>query len=178
MIIRATSKLLKISGIKPVKNEWKSEEIFPGEWYGNSLKTGHAGKLYILLFHNTTKISIICPPKSINAALKLLPERVENFLVRHRFESFLDKLELESIYSIYTTNDRSTLSFMNQIAYNAEWHLSNSQPLEICNLESLEDIHSDYLFSKKGKVGHYETTLDILNKIHKTLNETTGSETK
>ena len=160
-----------------MKNEWKSEETFPGEWYGNLLKTGHAGKTYVLLFHNKTKISIICPTKSISAALKLLPKRLENFLVRHRFETFLDKFELESTNNIYTTNDKSTLSFMNQIAYNAEWHLSYSQPLEECNLENIEDIHSKYLFSKKGKVGHYETTLDILNRIHRSLDETTDSVT-
>lgn len=43
MIIRATGKQLKVCGIKPVGNEWKSNQIFPGEWYGNALKIGHEG---------------------------------------------------------------------------------------------------------------------------------------
>ncbi len=172
MIIRGTSKLLKISRIKPIKNQWKSDQVLPGEWYGNVLKTGHVGKTYILFFHNTTKISIICPTKSINKAVKLLPERVKNLLIRHHFKSFLDKFELESENKIYTTNDRSTLGFMNQPIFTAEWHLSKDRSLEKSKLEHIENILMTCMFPTKGDSNNYETPLDILKNIQKTLDET------
>ncbi|MFO8021843.1 MAG: hypothetical protein R6U65_05195 [Perlabentimonas sp.] len=165
MIFRATIKLLKSSVIKPVKCEKTTDEVFPGEWYGNILKTGHVGKTYVLLFHNTTKIAIICPTKSLNVAIKMLPERLERFLVRHKFESIIDEFELKSENKIFTTNDRRTLAFINEIGYNAEWHLSLSESLESCDLEYIEDIHTKYLFPIKGKTHKYETTFDILKRI-------------
>ena len=56
MIVRATNKILKISGIKPVIFEDHNSDVFPGDWYANSIKTGRSGKLVTLFFHNHTKI--------------------------------------------------------------------------------------------------------------------------
>ncbi len=165
MIIRATSKLLKISGIKPVKYEEENENIFPGEWYANTVKTGHIGKLVVLFFHNKTKISIICPTKSLNIAIKQLPERLEEFLKRNKFESIIKGFELFSEIRIYSTKDRSTLAFMNQISANIEYHLIESNSLENFDYRYLEDIHTEYLFSINGKAGKYETTIDILKRL-------------
>ena len=165
MIIRATNKLLNISGIKPIKYSNNSTEILPGEWYAKTVKTGHIGKLVVLFFHNNAKISIICPTKSLNIAIKQLPDRVKNYLARHNFDSLIDQFDLNSEIQIFTTESKSTLSFMNQLSINIEWHLSKAESLDNIDYNKPEDINSDYLFSIKGKSGKYETTIDILNRI-------------
>ena len=166
MIIRATSKLLNISGIKPVKFSDNSNDILPGDWYVNTVKTGHLGKLVTIFFHNNAKISIICPTKSLNLALKQLPSRAKNYLSRHNFQSLTDKFELDSDIQIFTTDSKSTLAFINQISANIEWHLCNAESLDTVDYNKLEDIHSDYLFSTNGKSGKYESTIDILKRIN------------
>jgi hypothetical protein len=164
MIVRATNKLLKISKIKPMSLDGNKDDL-SGDWYANTLKTGSSGKLFILFFHNKTKISIICSTKSLNIATKQLSERVKALLVRHGFISLIDKFDLNSEISIYTTNSKSTLAFMNQVRSNIEWHLDKSDCKENADLEKIEDIHTDYLFSIDGKAGKYETTIDILKRF-------------
>ncbi len=165
MIIRATNKLLNISGIKPVKLNDVSTDIFPGDWYAKTVKTGHLGKLVVLFFHNNAKISIICPTKSLNLAIKQLPDRLKKYLTRHNFDLLIDKFDLNSELQIFTTDSKSTIAFMNQLSANIEWHLSNADSLNNIDYDNLEDIHSKYLFSIDGKSGKYETTIDILKRI-------------
>ena len=165
MIIRATNKLLNISGIKPVKFSNSSTEILPGDWYAKTVKTGRLGKLVVLFFHNNAKISIICPTKSLNIAIKQLPDRVKSYLARHSYDSLIDKFDLSSEIQIFTTESKSTLSFMNQLTANIEWQLSKVENFDNIDFNKLEDIHSDYLFSIDGKSGKYETTIDILDRI-------------
>jgi hypothetical protein len=165
MIIRATSKLLNISGIKPVKFSVPTTDVFPGDWYAKTVKTGHLGKIVMLFFHNNLKISIICPTKSLNIAIKQFPDRLKNFLNRHDFEFLMDKFDLHSEIQIYTTDSKSTLAHMNRLSENIEWHLSNAVTMDNFNFEKLEDIHTDFLFSTNNKTKKYETTLDILKGI-------------
>lgn len=165
MIIRATKKLLNISGIKPVKFNDVSNDIFPGDWYAKTVKTGHIGKLVVLFFHNNAKISIICPTKSLNLAIKQLPDRLKKYLNRNNCDSLIDRFDLSSELQIFTTDSKSTLAFMNQLSANIEWHLSKTESLEKIDYDKLEDIHSDYLFSIDGKSGKYENTIDIINRI-------------
>ena len=82
MIIRATKKLLNTSGIKPVKNVNESDAPLPGEWYAGLVSTGRQGKLLIHFLHSSTKLSILCPGKSLNKALPVFPERLEQLLRR------------------------------------------------------------------------------------------------
>jgi hypothetical protein len=56
MILRATSKLLKLSKAEQTKDLYVVKEPLPGEWFANTLKTGHSGKTYLLFFHKHTKI--------------------------------------------------------------------------------------------------------------------------
>jgi hypothetical protein len=165
MIIRATKKLLKISRIKPVDFENNSSQLLPGEWYANIIRTGYVGKLVVLFFHNYTKISIVCPTKSLNVAINQLPARVENYLIRHNFISLLDMFELGSEINIFSTNSRSTLAFMNQLMSNIEWHLSKAGSFDNIDYDKVEDIHSNFLYSIKGKSGKYESPLEILKQI-------------
>ena len=170
MIVRATNKLLKISGIKPVKFEDNNNDYLPGEWYANTVKTGKPGKLVILFFHNKAKISLIFPTKSLNIAIKQLPIRAKNYLIRHGFESLIKNFDLDSDIIIYTTNSKSTLGFMNQLSFNYEWHLQKADSLENFDYDYLEDIHFDYLFTLNGKAGNYEKTFDILKRINESIN--------
>ena len=164
MTVRATTKLLKMSGIKPVIFENNNSEIFPGDWYANIIKTGRSGKLVILFFHNHTKISIICPTKSLNIATKKLPDRAKSYLVRHGFNSLIDKFSLDSEINIYKTTSKSTLAFMNQLSANIAWHLTKADSLVDFDYDKLEDLHSDFLFSSNSNASKYETPIDILNR--------------
>ncbi len=130
MIIRATKKLLRIAGIKPLKSDENNDAVFSGEWYANTVKTGHPGKLVMLLYHNKTRISIICPTKSLNIAVKQLPVRVENYLTRLGFKTLIPNFDLNSEIQIYTTDSKSTLAYMNQLIFNIEWHLGRAESLE------------------------------------------------
>ena len=65
MIIRATSKLLSVSRISPVKNDSLIADSFPGEWYANLLSTGRVGKPAIHFLHYPTMITIIYIGKSL-----------------------------------------------------------------------------------------------------------------
>ena len=165
MIIRATGKLLKVSRIKPVRYENTSDQKLPGEWYTNIIKTGYVGKMVVLFFHNRTKISILCSTKSLNIAIKQMPDRVKNFLIRHEFGSLVDKFDLNSSIKIFTSNSRSTLAYMNQLCSNIEWHLKKAGSFDNIDYDKIEDIHSDFLYSINGKSGKYETPLGILKQI-------------
>lgn len=165
MTIRATKKLLNISGIKPVKFKDASNDILPGDWYAKTVKTGHFGRLVVLFFHNNAKISIICPTKSLNLAIKQLPERLKKYLTRHNFEFLFDKFDLNTGIQIFTTESKSTIGIMNQLSANIEFHLSNAKSLDNFDYNKFEDIHSNYLFTIESKIGKYETTIDILNRI-------------
>jgi hypothetical protein len=168
MIIRATSKLLNISGIKPVKQEYISDKAFPGEWYAGILKTGKPGKLVIHFLHNTTKVSILCPTKSLNNALTLLPERVSNFLGRHGFKHLYEMYGLNTPVEIYATDSRSMLAYMNQLRFNMEYHLEQAETYETIDFKWIEDIHTDYLFSTGDKKKKYVSTIDLLNSVWRT----------
>ncbi len=162
MIVRGTNKILKISGIKPQTFAYDSSDVFPGDWYANTIKTGRPGKIITLFFHNHTKISIICPTKSLNIAIGQLPDRLKSYLIRHGFESLIERFELDSEVNVYKTSSRRTLGFMNQISANIEWHLINADSLIEYNYDKLEDIHSYFLFSIYGSTSKYETTIGIL----------------
>ena len=148
MIIRATHKLLKISGIKPVKNIAEMEDDLPGEWYAGLVSTGHPGKLAVHLIHNPTMINILILGKSLNKTLEQLPKRVENFLKRWGYSKLIQDFQLEANFQIYATNSRSMLGQMNQLKWNVEDHLAaaTKEHREI-NLDYIEDIHSEYPFT-------------------------------
>ena len=59
MIIRATTKLLSIARIKPVKMEASINGPLPGEWYASLLSTGRKGGSVIHFLHHPTLISIL-----------------------------------------------------------------------------------------------------------------------
>ena len=73
MIIRATTKLLTIARIKPVKLEASINGPLPGEWYASLLSTGRKGGSVIHFLHNPTMISILVMGRSLNKALDVLP---------------------------------------------------------------------------------------------------------
>ena len=170
MIVRATNKILNISGIKSVIFEDNDSDIFPGDWYANNIKTGRSGKLVTLFFHNHTKISIICPTKSLNIAIKQLPGRAKSYLIRHGFDSLIEKFDLDSEKNVFKTSSRSTLAFMNQLSANIEWHLTKADSLVDFDYDKLEDIHSDFLFSINGNASKYETPLEILKRYTHNIN--------
>ncbi|HNV96652.1 MAG TPA: hypothetical protein PKG63_09275, partial [Bacteroidales bacterium] len=68
MILRATTKVLNLSKIKPVVNTNDKSDKLPGEWYANVYSLGKPGKLGIYFVHQPTKITIIVPERSIQKA--------------------------------------------------------------------------------------------------------------
>lgn len=162
MVIRATAKLLKLSGIKAVKNEKELFPVLPGEWYANLLSLNRPGKLATHFLHYPTKISIIIPGKSLNKTLLLLPQRVADLLERQGFSVLMPKFQLQEPPLVFATNSRSMLAHMNQLRYNLEYHLAMPETIEAINYNEIEDTHLDWLFTKNGKAGDYEKPLEIL----------------
>ena len=65
MKIRATTKLLNISGIKSTKDESEPCETLPGEWYAGIMSLLRPGKFAVHFLHYPTYISIFIPVKFI-----------------------------------------------------------------------------------------------------------------
>ena len=163
MIIRATAKVLKLSGIKPIVSKDEMTTALPGEWYAGLLSMNRPGKMAIHFLHNPSKISIVLPGKSLNKTLPFLPGRIANLLQRNGFSHLIPAFNLSSDHQVYTTNSRSMIAFMNQLGYNLEYHLAMAESIEAIDYDRIEDIHLDWLFTKGGKAGNYEKPLEILS---------------
>ena len=164
MIIRATKKLLNTSGIKPIKNLNETDAPFPGEWYAGLVSTGRQGKMLIHFLHSSTKISVLCPGKSLNKALPEFPERLTHLLERLGCSRYIFQFQAHSKPEIFTTNSRSMLAHMNQMKYNIEYHVALVERLEDINYSEIEDMQSDALLSSGGP-GKYEKPTEILHRL-------------
>ena len=164
MIIRATSKLLSVSRISPVKNDSVIADSFPGEWYANLLSTGRAGKLAIHFLHYPTMVSVIILGKSLKQGVSTLPERASALLKRNGFSSLTDRYHLFTEYEIYATNNRFVLGNMNQMKFFIEDMLVETYELSENNIARTEDFMLEYLVGGKiaGKK-NYVSPKEILN---------------
>ena len=165
MKIRATTKLLNISGIKPIKDVNDPLDALPGEWYAASVFLLRKGKLAVHFLHYPTYISIIIPGKSLNKIIPLLPGKISAFLRRYGYEKLESAFKLNSEPEIFTTNSRSMLGHMNQIRYNLEYHFAHAYSVDDIDYERLEDIHFDYLFGGKDFGTRYIKPKEILDKL-------------
>ena len=164
MIVRATKKLLNTSGIKPIKNLNESIAPLPGEWYAGLVSTGKQGKMLIHFLHTSTKLSILCPGKSLNKALLVFPKRLELLLGELGYSKLVFQFQLCTTPEIYTTNSRSMLSHMTQLKYAIEYSIALAETIEDINYSEIEDSLSDMLLSSKGS-GRYEKPTDILQRL-------------
>jgi hypothetical protein len=165
MKIRATNKLLNISGIHPIKDDSEPIEVMPGEWYAGTVSLLRPGKLAIHFIHYPTYMSILIPGKSLNKVLPLLPQRVSAYLKRHRFSRLEGSFQLDTKPEIFATNSRSMLAHMNQIKYELEYHFARAITVEDIDFEHIEDLYFDYMFGGKNKSRKYIMPKDILNKL-------------
>jgi hypothetical protein len=168
MIIRATKKLLNTSGIKPVKNLNELNAPLPGEWYAGLLSTGRQGKMLIHFLHSSTKLSILCPGKSLNKALPVFPERLEQLLRRLGYSKLVFQFQLHTKKEIYTTNSRSMLSHMTQLKYAIDYSIALAETFEDIDYDVIEDSLSDMLLSSMGS-GRYKKPTDILQRLENEL---------
>ena len=168
MIIRATKKLLNTSRIEPIKNLNESKDPFPGEWYAGLVPTGRPGSMLIHFLHSSTKLSIICPGKSIKKELLVFPERLEELLRRLGYSKLIFQFQAHTTQEIYTTNSRSMLAYMNQMKYAIEYRLALAEVFEEIINSDIEDMLSDMLLSTTGP-RKYEKPTDILQRL---VNET------
>ena len=161
MIIRATKKLLNTSGMKPVINLNEPETPLPGEWYAGLISTGRPGKMLIHFLHSSTKLSILCPGKSLNRALPLFPERLEQLLRRLGYSRLTFQFQVHTKPVILTTNSRSMLAHMNQMKYAIVYSVVLAEGFKDINYDDIEDLLSDMLLSSPGP-GKYEKPKEIL----------------
>jgi len=164
MIIRATKKLLNISGIKPLKNPNESEGPLPGEWYAGLVSTGRQWNMLIHFLHSSTQLSILCPGKSLNKALLVFPERLEQLLRRLGYSRLIFQFQVHTKPEILATNSRSMLAFMNQMKYAIEYRGALTEKLEDINYCEIEDLLNDILLSSGGPRKYGKPT-DILQKL-------------
>ena len=146
MKIRATKKLLSIARIKAVKDLGPLSDKMPGEWYASIVSMGMPGKLAIHFLHYPTLVSVIIPEKSLNKAVKELPDHLLTLLKRQGFSKMFSEYQSDTQPEIFSTNSRSILAYMNDMSYNIEYHFSRQMPIF-----KIEDIEFENLFG--GKLG-------------------------
>lgn len=149
MIIRATTNLLSIARIKPVKMEASITGPLPGEWYASLLSTGRKGGSVIHFLHHPTLISVLVMGRSLNKALDVLPVRVHALLNRNGFSDLAKGFELFTIPEVVTTNSRSLLASMTQLKFDLEYNLALLEEVEPAELIRMEDKYLTYLFGGK-----------------------------
>jgi hypothetical protein len=162
MKIKATHKLLNISGIKAGKDTTTSSYDLPGEWYASLVSMNKPGKFAVHFLHYPTLITIIIPGKSLNRVLSELPRRISSLLNRHGFSKLEPYFQINSSIEIYTTDNRSLLGYMNDLKYNIEYNLAIAEYIETIDFDEIEDIHYDYLFGGKALNGKYTKPEEIL----------------
>lgn len=162
MIIRGTSKLLKTSGIKAVKNTDEISSELPGEWYAGLVSTGKRGKLAIHFLHYPTMLNVLVSGKSLNKALPIFQERAESLIKRMGYGKLLPHYQLQTSPQIYATNSRSMLAHMNQLRYNIEYHLGMAKNIEVINWDFIEEIHFNHLFTRNKMYLSPKEILDTL----------------
>lgn len=164
MVIRATKKLLNIARIKPLENQNEAKTPLPGEWYAGLVTTGKQGQMLIHFLHSSTKLSILCPGKSLNKVLPVFPERLEQLLIRLGYPELISKFQLESKPEFFTTNSRSMLAHMNQMRYAIEYSVAIARGFDEINLSDIEDALSRMLLSSKGS-RDYTKPIEILQRL-------------
>ena len=120
--------------------------------------------MLVHFLHTSTKLSILCPGKSLNKVLKIFPGRVERLLGSLDSSRIVFQFQLYSNPKIYTTNSRSMLAYMNQIQYAIEYNVALTEKAENINYGEIEDLLSDMLLSSAGP-RKYEKPTDILQKL-------------
>jgi hypothetical protein len=165
MIIRATKKLLNISGLDPIKNLNDPDKEMPGEWYASTISLQQPGKLAVHFLHYPTFISILIPGKSINKVIPFLKPRTSALLKRVGYSNLEPKFQLDSKPEIFATNSRSILAHINQLKFNLEYHISLVDTIESIDFDELEDIHFDSLFTDKSSPRGYITPKNILDNL-------------
>ena len=159
MRIRSTLKLIKLSGLKPLKHVENNISPFPGEWYATLASAGR-GKFVTLFVHKETKISILIQSKSLNKTLPLFNNSLFELLQRNGYLKFYNSFDTSSSIEIYTTNNSSTVSFMNNLRFTIEIFLKES-----LNLTEIEDRFLEWPFKADYKTGKYTTPKEILDKL-------------
>jgi hypothetical protein len=165
MKIRATNKLLHISGIVSTKDEREPLETLPGEWYAGIVSLLRPGKLAVHFLHYPTYISILIPGKSLNKLIPLFPEKVSSYLKRHGYTKLESSFQLNTNPEVFATNSRSMLAHMNQIKYELEYHFASTYSIEEINFEHIEDQCLNYLFGGKYKGRRFIRPKDQLDKL-------------
>jgi hypothetical protein len=165
MIIRATKKLLNISGITPNKNLNDPIKIMPGEWYASTISLQQPGKLAVHFLHYPTFISILIPGKSLNKVIPNLGQRTSALLKRLGYSVLIPQFQLDSKPEIFATNSRSILAHINQLKFNLEYHIADADSIESIDYDKLEDIHFDSIFTDKSSPRGYITPKNILDNL-------------
>ena len=169
MIIRATTKLLKISRISPVKCDLVLDGSLPGEWYASLLSTGRMGGSVIHLLHNPTMVSVFVQGKSLRMAVRALPERLEALLGRNGFGELFADYMMDTECKIFASDNRSVISVMVQMRQNLEGELFDIWEITDEVFVSLEDYCLDYLIGgqiskQRGKM--YVSAREILEQLY------------
>jgi hypothetical protein len=165
MIIRATQKLMRLSGIPAVKNTDEPALPFPGDWYASPVTRFDGSFTAIHFLHNPTRISVLVPGPFLDQSITILRERAAALLMRKGYGRLLFQYELLSPPEFYATNSRSILASMNQMRFNMEYNLSMPETLEEINLDQIEDSLLKYLYPTGKKTHDFTSAVWILDEI-------------
>ena len=162
MIIRATRKLINLSRVEARRDERPLPEELPGEWYASGVSQSRRSVVHYL--HVPSLVSVVVEGRSLKTTSGKVAERLERLLQRHGYAELINRFALSSPPVILTTNSRRILGYLNQMRYLVEYHLALPEAADTLDLDHLEDVCFDYLFTVGGKTGQYTQPGKELNR--------------
>lgn len=90
--------------------------------------------------------------RSINTTTPQVSDRLARLLKRHHFDGLLSQYALSTPSVVLTTSSRRMLGHLNQLRYHVEYHLALPEESEAINLDHVEDICYNYLFSAPNPI--------------------------
>lgn len=164
MLIRATKKVLNLAHTKPVASQKEANDL--NEWYVTTARTAFRGKGLLLFVHSESLLTVIVEGKSIKRSFSQFKPRLTNLLKRSSFPTALmNKMLVETaeIEAITSTNNRSTLGYLNTIVQHVEARCLMFTSYDDLDFDVEENILLECLYKKKN---HFSPTSWWNNYIH------------
>jgi hypothetical protein len=110
------------------------------------ISTGFPGKFLVLYVHQPSLIAIVCKGKTIQTTWTAFTERLPRFLRRHNFpDNFITyETTLLNEYVVSTTDSRTMLAHMNNIAPNIEHLCTRAADYKTIDLTFMEDLFMQF----------------------------------
>lgn len=140
VVIRCTQRLLKRSRVVPDPTPPESDALL-GEWYANVMALPFRGQSAVIYGNVATRIVVITRGSTLRTTMQPFAERLERLLERLGAPPEAIALQRARMVDgvIATTNDRSMLGSMNDIAHMIRASAERHQSIDSFDFDLMED---------------------------------------